>query len=101
MAKTCMVMREKVRVKKAMLSFEKRQSLKKIISNPSVDYEEKILAIEKLNKMPRDTSSIRIQRRCRCCGRPRAVYRKFELCRICLRQLMMRGDVTGLVKASW
>lgn len=101
MAKTCMIMREETRCKKSRLSYAKRQALKKIINNIDIEYEEKVAAVNKLNKMPRDTNIIRIKRRCRCCGRPRAVYRKFQLCRICLRNLMVRGDITGLVKSSW
>ncbi len=43
----------------------------------------------------------RIQRRCELCGRPRAVYRKFRICRICLRNLAAEGKIPGLKKASW
>lgn len=45
--------------------------------------------------------STRQRRRCQICGRPRAVYRKFKICRICLRNLMHQGKVPGLRKASW
>lgn len=45
--------------------------------------------------------STRLVRRCQICGRPRAVYRKFHLCRICLRNLAHEGKVPGLKKASW
>lgn len=55
----------------------------------------------KLNKLPRNSSKIRIKRRCNCCGRPRAVYRRFGLCRICLRKHLMQGDVSGGRKSSW
>ena len=44
---------------------------------------------------------VRRYSRCRSCGRPRAVFRKFGLCRICLRTLAHRGEIPGLVKASW
>jgi small subunit ribosomal protein S14 len=54
-----------------------------------------------LNKRPRDESSCRVKRRCRRCGRPRSVYRRFALCRICLREAAMHGDVPGLSKSSW
>jgi small subunit ribosomal protein S14 len=43
----------------------------------------------------------RIQRRCQICGRPRSVYRKFKICRICLRNLAHQGVIPGLRKASW
>ncbi len=44
---------------------------------------------------------VRRQRRCQLCGRPRAVYRKFQICRLCFRKLANEGDIPGLVKASW
>ncbi|HEX7502189.1 MAG TPA: type Z 30S ribosomal protein S14 [Acidobacteriota bacterium] len=43
----------------------------------------------------------RYQTRCRLCGRPRAVYRKFELCRLCFRELSLKGEIPGVTKASW
>lgn len=101
MAKTCMIAREVKRAKLAKKARTKREELKKVISNPDVSFEEKMLAVDKLSTGKRDESPIRIRTRCRVCGRPRAVYRKFGLCRVHLREAMMRGDVPGLVKASW
>lgn len=54
-----------------------------------------------LQALPRNSSATRIKRRCQLCGRPRAVYRKFGLCRLCLRKYAMQGFIPGLVKASW
>ena len=45
--------------------------------------------------------STRAYRRCQLCGRPRAVYRKFGICRICLRERALRGEIPGMRKASW
>ncbi|HPL63946.1 MAG: type Z 30S ribosomal protein S14 [Syntrophales bacterium] len=45
--------------------------------------------------------SVREYNRCPLCGRPRAYYRKFDMCRICLRKLALRGEIPGLIKASW
>ncbi len=45
--------------------------------------------------------AVRHKRRCRICGRPKANYRKFNMCRLCLRELALRGEIPGLVKASW
>lgn len=45
--------------------------------------------------------SVRAYNRCQRCGRPRAYYRKFSLCRICIRQLALRGEIPGMIKASW
>jgi len=44
---------------------------------------------------------IRHRNRCKLCGRPRAYYRKFELCRICFRKLALEGQIPGVRKASW
>lgn len=101
MAKRSMIAREKVREKEAKRATKARAALKEIINSPNASYEEKMEASKKLNKRPRDESPSRRQRRCALCGRPRAVYRKFALCRIHLREAAMRGDVPGLVKASW
>ena len=101
MAKTSSRVRNEKRqmlVKKAMV---KRKELRDTIKNISVSFEEKMVAVIKLNKSPRDESAIRIRSRCQICGRPRAVYKKFGLCRIHLREAARRGDVPGLVKASW
>lgn len=54
-----------------------------------------------LQEMPRNSNFTRVKRRCQCCGRPRSIYRKFGLCRLCLRKYAMMGYVPGLVKASW
>lgn len=55
--------------------------------------------IVKANKKPK--FKVRAYNRCRRCGRPRAYYRKFGLCRICFRELALKGDIPGVVKASW
>lgn len=101
MAKKSMIARERKRVKLSNKARAKRQELREVISGTEVSYEAKMKAVEQLNKRPRDESVCRHQRRCQSCGRPRAVYRKFGLCRICLREATMRGDVPGLSKASW
>lgn len=44
---------------------------------------------------------IRVRNRCQRCGRPRGYLRKFRLCRICFRQLALRGEIPGVIKASW
>lgn len=103
MAKTSAVMRNKKRDLLVSRRREKRLSLKEQIRKLLIkeDYEEGESLMLKLNQRPRDESPIRIRKRCRQCGRPHGVYRKFGLCRICLRIAAMRGDVPGLRKASW
>ncbi|MCX7973770.1 MAG: type Z 30S ribosomal protein S14 [Candidatus Aminicenantes bacterium] len=58
-----------------------------------------IAKIVKERKKPK--FKVRWRRRCRICGRPRGTYRKFELCRLCLRELALKGEIPGLVKAAW
>ena len=101
MAKVSMVQREAKRTKTVAKYAEKRQALKAQIKDPNVSFEERMEAQAKLQKLPRDASPSRGQRRCRVTGRPHAVYRKFGLCRNKLREHAMRGDVPGLRKASW
>ncbi|BFM08938.1 30S ribosomal protein S14 [Halioxenophilus aromaticivorans] len=101
MAKKSMIARDAKRAKLVAKYAQKRAQLKEIIYNPESSEEQIWEAQMQLQKMPRDASATRIQRRCRITGRPHAVYRKFGLCRNKLREAAMRGDVPGLVKASW
>jgi small subunit ribosomal protein S14 len=101
MAKTSMVNREIKRAKLAKQHGAKREALKKIISSTSVSYEEKMEAVVKLQKLPRDSSESRQRNRCALTGRPRGVYAKFGLARNMLRKATMNGDVPGPRKASW
>lgn len=101
MAKKSMVAREAKRIKTVKKYAAKRAELKAIIKNPETSVEERMAAVDRLNKLPRDASPARVQRRCKITGRPHAVYRKFGLCRNKLREHAMKGEVPGLVKASW
>ncbi|MCV6620169.1 MAG: 30S ribosomal protein S14 [Cellvibrionaceae bacterium] len=101
MAKKSMIAREAKRAATVAKYAAKRAELKAIIANPESSEDELWEAQVKLQKLPRDASPARQQRRCRVTGRPHAVYRKFGLCRNKLREAAMRGDVPGLVKASW
>ncbi|HSR62035.1 MAG TPA: 30S ribosomal protein S14 [Gammaproteobacteria bacterium] len=101
MAKSSMVNREIKRTKLVKKYAAKRAKLKATISNMSLSEEERSVAREKLNKLPRNSSPIRLRNRCNLTGRPHGYYRKFGLARNKLREAAMRGDVPGLVKASW
>lgn len=101
MAKTSMVNRETKRARLVKKFAARREALKKTISSEATGYEEKMQAVVKLQKLPRDSSSSRQTTRCALTGRPRAVYSKFGLGRNKLREATMRGDVPGLRKASW
>ena len=101
MAKKSMIAREVKRAKIEKKFAAKRAELKASIVSPSSTEEQVWEAQVKLQKMPRDASKSRQRNRCRITGRPHGVYRKFGLCRHKLREAAMRGDVPGLVKASW
>ncbi|POP52958.1 30S ribosomal protein S14 [Zhongshania marina] len=101
MAKQSMKARELKRTQTVEKFAAKRAALKAIIVSVTASDEEKWDAQVKLQKLPRDASPTRQRRRCQITGRPHGVYRKFGLCRNQLRQAAMRGDVPGLVKASW
>tara|TARA_Y100000591_G_scaffold13614_1_gene10393 strand:+ start:114 stop:419 length:306 start_codon:yes stop_codon:yes gene_type:complete len=101
MAKVSMIARENKRIKMVQKFAKKREELKKAISDMKLSDEERYEARLKLQKLPRDASPVRLQRRCQITGRPHAVYRRFGLSRNKLRELAMNGDVPGLVKSSW
>lgn len=101
MAKKSMIAREKKRQQLVVRYAAKRAELKAAAVDPARSDEDRWNAQVALQKLPRDSSPSRGRRRCRDTGRPRGVYRKFGLCRNKLREAAMRGDVPGLVKASW
>lgn len=101
MAKVSMKQRELKRQRTVAKYAEKRAQLKAIISNVNSSEDERWEAQVALQKLPRDASPARQRNRCRVTGRPHGYLRKFGLSRIKLREAAMRGDVPGLVKASW
>lgn len=101
MAKVSMIEREKRRAKLVAKYADKRAELKAIIKNPESSMEDRMRAQERLQKLPRNSSPVRMRNRCALSGRPRGYYRKFGLARNMLRKAAMRGDVPGLRKASW
>ena len=96
-----MVNREIKRLRLVKKYALKREELKAKIKDISLSEEDRATARNKLNKMPRDASPSRIRNRCSLTGRPHGYYRKFGLARNKLREAAMRGDIPGLVKASW
>ena len=101
MAKEGMKNRELKRQKLVAKYAKKRAELKSIITDISSSSEDRWAAQVALQKQPRDASRSRLRNRCQLTGRPHGVYRKFGLSRNKLREAAMRGDVPGLVKASW
>ena len=101
MAKKSMIARENKRSRTVARYAGKRAELKKIINSKTASVEERMNAVAALQKMPRNASPSRQHNRCSLTGRPHGYYRKFGLCRNKLREAAMRGDIPGLVMASW
>ncbi len=101
MAKNSMIAREAKRARTVKRFANRRAELKAIIKNVNSTDEERYQAQLKLQAQPRDASPSRMRNRCRITGRPHGFYRKFGLSRNKLREAAMRGDIPGLVKASW
>ena len=101
MAKKSMVARENKRARTVAKYAAKRAKLKETIADVNATDDASWEAQVALQKLPRNASPVRQQRRCQITGRPHGVYRKFGLCRNKLREAARRGDVPGLVKSSW
>ena len=101
MAKLSMVLRDKKRTKLVKKYKAKRDDLRARAKDASLSNEERYAAAVALQKLPRDSSKSRQRNRCEQSGRSRGVYKKFGLARHKLREAAMRGEIPGLVKASW
>jgi small subunit ribosomal protein S14 len=101
MAKLSSVNKNKRREKLAKQYAAKRARLKAMAVDDKLSPEERFGARLKLAELPRNSSPTRIRNRCEITGRPRAVYRKFKLSRLALRQLASQGALPGVVKSSW
>ena len=101
MAKTSMINRDIKRKKLVKKFASKRAALKSTIASTTASYEDKMDAVTKLQKLPRDSSESRQRNRCALTGRSRGVYSKFGLGRNKLRDLALKGEIPGVIKASW
>jgi small subunit ribosomal protein S14 len=101
MAKTSAINRNDKRVRMSESQADKRAQLKAIIMDKDVAPEERFAASLKLAEQPRNGAKIRIRNRCALTGRSRGNFRKFNLCRIMLRNLAQKGELPGVVKSSW
>ncbi|OPZ77691.1 MAG: 30S ribosomal protein S14 [Alphaproteobacteria bacterium ADurb.Bin438] len=101
MAKTSSVEKNKRRERLVAQYKNRRMALKEIITNKEISDEERFAAVLKLAELPRNSSRVRVRNRCELTGRPRGNYRKFKLSRVVLRDLANRGQIPGVVKASW
>lgn len=101
MPKTSVVERQKKREILVKRNWDKRQELKKQASNVNLTEEERQNARTALNKMPRNTSPVRLRNRCQLTGRGRGYYRKFQVSRLTFREMALFGLIPGITKASW
>ena len=101
MAKTSVINREKKRRQAVKKYAVRRKELLEAAGNQKLSPEERYAAREKLQKLPRDASPVRLRNRCALTGRPRGVYRKFGLARGKLRLIALHGEIPGVIKASW
>ena len=101
MAKLAVKLRDQKRRRTVAKFKARRAALLEVIYDSRATDEAKEAARGKLQKLPRDASPVRLRNRCALTGRPRGVYRKFGLGRNKLRDLAMRGEVPGVIKASW
>jgi len=101
MAKMAVINREQKRREMVAKFAAKRALLIAIIENTKLSEEERAAARLKLQSLPRNSSPVRLRNRCALTGRPRGTFKKFGLGRIKLREFAMRGEIPGVVKASW
>jgi small subunit ribosomal protein S14 len=101
MAKKSQVLRDQSRAKLAAKHAARRAELRKRLKDQSLSMEEKLEVQEAFAKLPRNSCPTRITRRCRLTGRSHAVYRKFGVSRIMLRELTLKGELPGMRKSSW
>ena len=101
MAKLALINRQQKREKLVAKYAKKRAALEAIIDNARTSDEDRFAARLKLQQLPRNANPTRLRNRCAITGRPRGVFRKFGLGRNKLREYAMRGEIPGVVKASW
>jgi small subunit ribosomal protein S14 len=101
MAKLALKLRDQKRRRTVEKFKARRAALLELLQDPRVSDEDKEAARAKLQKLPRDASPVRLRNRCALTGRPRGVYRMFGLGRNKLRDLALKGEVPGIIKASW
>ena len=101
MAKKSAVQKNLKRIKMANRYEKKRNELKKIIMNKKLELAERFAAQLKLDKLPKNSSRVRIRNRCGISGRPHGYYRKLKISRIALRDMASAGKIPGIIKSSW
>ncbi len=101
MAKKSSIQKNLKRMKLVNRFQKKREKLKKIIMNKKLELAERFAAQLKLDKLPKNSSKVRIRNRCGISGRPHGYYRKLKISRIALRDMASAGKIPGIIKSSW
>ena len=101
MAKTSLIQREAKREALVAKYAKKREELNAIITDAKRSDEERYIARLEFQKLPRNAAPVRLRNRCNLTGRPRGTFRKFGLARSKIRELAFKGDIPGVIKASW
>lgn len=101
MAKLSLIKREEKREQLVTKFAKKYAELKAIANDAKKSDEERYTARLELQKLPRNAYPTRLRNRCELTGRPRGTFRKFGLARNKIRELAFKGDIPGVVKASW
>jgi small subunit ribosomal protein S14 len=101
MATKSSIAKQKRRALLVKRRWDKRQALKKIVLDLKKSDDEKLAAQIALNKLPKNSSPVRLRNRCQFTGRARGFLRKFKLSRLCFREMANQGLIPGIVKASW
>jgi len=101
MAKKSSVEKQKRRERLVNLKWQKRQELRSQAYDMNLNEEDRERARIALNKMPRDSSPVRLRNRCQMTGRARGYLRKFKLSRLTFRELASIGMIPGVTKSSW
>ena len=101
MAKKSAIQKNLKRMKMVNRYEKKRVMLKKIIMNKKLELAERFAAQLKLDKLPKNSSRVRVRNRCGVSGRPHGYYRKLKISRIALRDMASAGKIPGIIKSSW
>jgi small subunit ribosomal protein S14 len=101
MARKSLVAKQKRRERLVKLKYDRRQMLKKIVKDLNKSDEERLAAKISLNKLPKNSSPVRLRNRCQFTGRSRGFLRKFKMSRLCFREMANQGLIPGIIKASW
>jgi small subunit ribosomal protein S14 len=101
MPKTSAIERNKKRQRLVAKYAKQRAELKAALINPATTDEQFFAAQVNLQKLPRNSSPVRVRNRCSLSGRPRGFHRKYGVSRITFRELALAGKIPGVIKSSW